>query len=78
MFEYFLILCLFNDTAPGGVSCERVEGPFYDQQVCIEKMVEQAMTTGIAACHVRYMEEIFDATETRKRPGNDQQEHIRT
>ena len=75
MFEYFVILCLFNDKAPGGVLCERVEGPFYDQQVCIEKMVEQLVTKGTAACTVRYMEEIFDATQTRQERRDSEREH---
>ena len=66
MFEYFVILCLFSETAPGGVECQRVEGPFYDQQVCIEKMVEQLLTQGTAACTVRYVEETFDATQKRQ------------
>ena len=72
MFEYVLVLCLFSETAPGGVVCERTAGPFYDQQKCVELMVEQAATQGIAACRVRYVEEIFDATERRREPGNDQ------
>jgi len=66
MFEYFVILCLFSETSPGGVLCERVEGPFYDSEKCAEMMAEQLLTQGTAACTVRYMEEIFDATEERQ------------
>lgn len=72
MFEYMLVLCLFSETEPGGVGCERTAGPFYDRQECVELMLEQVATQGIAACRVRYMEEIFDAIETGQQPGNDQ------
>ena len=75
MFEYFLILCLFNDEAPGGVECQRVAGPFYDEQECVEKMVEQLVTTGTAACRVRYMEEIFDAPQKRQQRRDGEREH---
>lgn len=72
MFEYVLVLCLFSETEPGGVVCERTAGPFYEQQECVELMLEQAATQGIAACRVRYVEEIFHATEERQQPGHDQ------
>ena len=75
MFEYFLIICMFVGK---GVECERVAGPFYESQQCIESMLEQRVTQGSIACTVRYMEEIFDVPEERQQPGNDQREHLRT
>lgn len=74
MFEYFVILCMFEGI---GVECEQVAGPFYEQTECIDKMLEQLVTQGSAACTVRYMEEIYNAPEERQQRRDSEREHQR-
>lgn len=63
MFEYVLVLCMFAGNTGSELECKPSGPPMYDREECIRKMSEQAMTNGIAACRVRYMEEIFDAPD---------------
>jgi len=63
MFEYILVLCMFAGTDGSELECKSSGPPMYDEQECIKKMLEQAVTNGTAACRVRYIEEIWDAPD---------------